>query len=267
MRAIFDRIAAERPGFLCILGDLTFEGWNPTLWQRFDMLAEPVRTAGIPVYPLFGNHEFLLDQPVFKNRAMPVLRREMEYQFFGRFSQLEEHSWYALRWRDVAIIMLNSNFINLTPEEVDRQDREYAAMLRQYESDTAVRSVIVACHHPPYSNGVYAHGDEAVRNHFLEPFNRSSKTVLFIAGHCHSYQRFEIAGKTYIVSGGAGPQQPLTAPAADALEQDKFIGPLDHRPHHFCRIGYEGTSLVLRVQMLSDDLTRWSPADSIILRK
>jgi hypothetical protein len=160
--------------------------------------------------------------------------------------------------------MLNSNFDHLTTDEVAEQDKQYAAMLQKYEADSSVRSVIVATHHPPYSNGILSPSDAGVRDHFLVPFEKAHKTVLFASGHCHSYQHFRIRGKDYVVTGGAGPQQQLRQPKANAPEQDLFTVP-GLRPHHVCIVERNGDRLSLTMEWLDPSSGNWSVGESFDL--
>lgn len=253
VKALFKKIADERPGFVMLLGDLTFDGGKENLWQSFDQLAQPLRETGIPVYPLLGNHEY------FGNF------REMQRQYFSRFQQIEAKDWYSFRWRDVGIIMLNSNFTELSADQRKQQTRWYLGALKHFEEDSSIASVIVACHHPPHTNSSVVGDDKEVQRAFEAPFDSSKKTVLFITGHCHSYERFIIGGKNIIVSGGGGPRQALH-PSTGTIKKDYFNGGAI-RPHHFCKISKRGNELLLEMNAVTEDCKHWFVADSVVLRR
>ncbi len=253
VKALFKKIADERPGFVMILGDLTFDGGKEQLWQNFDQLAQPVHQMGIPVYPLLGNHEY------FGNI------REMQRQYFTRFKQIDAQDWYSFRWRDVGIIMLNSNFSELKADEAKQQERWYRGAIKHFEEDSTITSVIVACHHPPHTNSAVVSDDQNVQRAFETPFAQSKKTVLFITGHCHSYERFFIGGKNIIVSGGGGPRQALLQPPSGSRNKDYFTAGAI-RPHHFCKISKRGNELLLEMNAISEDCKHWSIADTVVLR-
>jgi len=53
-----------------------------------------------------------------------------------------------------------------------------------------------------------------VRQNFLPAFINSKKCVLFLSGHSHNFERFNMQGKTFmVIGGGGGLHQPLYANA------------------------------------------------------
>jgi hypothetical protein len=264
--AICDKIASLHPGFLLVLGDLTFDGASEKLWRTFDAYAKRIRDSTIRIYPMLGNHEY------FSNK------RKMYYQYALRFPHINDQLWYVIKWHDVAIIALNSNFSKLSKKERRLQDEWYGKALHLLDSDKSVASIIVACHHPPYTNSTLVSDDQTVQEHFALPFKQSPKSVLFITGHCHSYEHFVIDRKNFIVSGGGGPRQELEEPT-DTLKQDhfnlvkedsltvhkkhrlKFI-----RPHHFCKVSRINGKLMLEMEQVSEDLKTWTVGETVTLR-
>ncbi|HET9135447.1 MAG TPA: metallophosphoesterase [Candidatus Kapabacteria bacterium] len=264
--AICGKIALLHPGFLFVLGDLTFDGASEKLWRTFDAYAKPIRDSNIRTYPLLGNHEY------FTNK------RKMFYQYSSRFSHINEQLWYLIKWHDVAIIALNSNFSKLTKKERRLQDEWYGQVLRLLDRDKSVASIIVACHHPPYTNSTVVSDDQTVQEHFVLPFKQSPKSVLFITGHCHSYEHFVIDGKNFIVSGGGGPRQELEE-SGDSLKQDHYNPSKEDsltlykkhsmnciRPHHFCKVSRVNGKLILDMEQVSEDLKTWTIGETVTLR-
>src|ERR1043165_3547567 len=153
--AICDKIASLHPGFLLALGDLTFDGASEKLWRTFDAYVKPLRDSSIRIYPLFGNHEYFTD------------KRKMFYEYSSRFPHINDQLWYLIKWHDVAIITLNSNFSHLSKKERRLQDEWYKQALRLLDSDKTISSIIVACHHPPYTNSTLFSDDKKDKDHFV----------------------------------------------------------------------------------------------------
>ncbi len=99
--------------------------------------------------------------------------------------------WGTHRWGDVDIVILDSNQI---------ESSDQLAFLRNALAESH-RPTIVVFHHPVYSCS--KHGPEpGIRDTWETEFD--SEVVLVLNGHEHNYQRFEEAGRTYVVTGGGG---------------------------------------------------------------
>ncbi len=223
VRTIFRQIAKENPSFLFLLGDLVFAGDQENYWKKFDHLISPVRQKQIPTYSIFGNHEYF-----------GIPGNLFEY-FFSRFPHLEGNTFFELGFGNVRILALNSNYNGLTTAEEQEQILWYRDRLDALEKDSSVASVIVAVHHPPYSNSNVAGDDADVQLDFVNPFVLAKKTKLFVCGHSHSYEHFKIDGKDFINSGGAGPRHTLkpSIPTKQDLYQSKDG---EARPHHYLKV-------------------------------
>ena len=249
---VLNRIAEENPAFLVILGDLVFQGDDKQHWERFDEVAGAVRQKNIPVFPLFGNHEYF----GFHKKAFE--------HFFGRFPHLNRQLWYVVRFNSVAIVLLNSNFKNLSQDLINKQNEWYRARLSEYQNDDAIKTVIVCCHHAPFTNSTVVPDDAKVQEYFVAPFKRTPKAKLFMTGHCHSYERFVKHGKQYIVSGGGGgPRQKLLV-SGKQRHKDQYNGGAI-REFHFCKIVLEPGQLRVQMVKLDEGLASWSVGDEFVV--
>lgn len=220
-RLIVSRIAEEAPDFLVILGDLVFCGSSPAQWAEFDDLSAPLREAGIPVFPVLGNHEYWISP----RRALPA--------FFARFPHLEGRNWYAAAYGDVALVFLDSNRRWLAPALWAEQLAWFAAELDRLDANPAVRAVLVMLHHPPFTNSTVTSDERHVQGFFVPPFLDAAKTRAMFSGHVHSYERFDRGGKTFVVTGGGGgPRVRLSRGGRRRHADDLFEGPAV-RPFHF----------------------------------
>ena len=214
-------IAESRADLLAITGDLVFDGGSEARWAEFDELAQPLRTAKLPVIAAFGNHEY------WEGRALG------EEHFFRRIVHARHRHWYAIALGAVRIVVLDSNVRELFPREWNEQVAWYRASLEAFDRDPAVRGVLVMMHHPAYTNSTVT-GDEAqVQAHFVPPFAHAKKTLAMLCGHVHNYERFVAYDKTFVVSGGGGgPRARLATGDARRHMGDLFAGP-PLRDFHF----------------------------------
>lgn len=238
VRDIFRQIAKENPAFLFLLGDLVFAGEIESYWKKFDHLISPVREKQIPAYSVLGNHEYF---------SYP---HNMFKYFFARFPHLEQNTFFELGFGNCRILALNSNFGSLPKKEQQDQVMWYRDRLDALEKDSSVASVIVACHHPPYSNSDAAGDDANVQLDFVNPFVTAKKTKLFVCGHSHAYEHFIIEGKHFINSGGAGPRQKIKPSVP--TKQDLYQGG-ETRPHHYLKVYPLPDGLRIEMMKLGDD--------------
>jgi hypothetical protein len=206
---VLGAIAAARPAFLAITGDLTFDGSSAQKWADFDAVAAPLHAARIPAFAAFGNHEY------WGGRAGERL-------FFARFPDLESKRWYTRAWGPLRFVVLDSNQGELRAEEWTTQKAWYERTLRDLDADAAVRGVLVLLHHPPYTNSTITGDEEHVQRDFVPAFAGAKKTLAMMSGHVHSYERFVRKGKTYVVSGGGGgPRAKLLTGSSRRHEDDQ----------------------------------------------
>jgi predicted phosphodiesterase len=242
-KLISDEIAKRDPAFVIHLGDLTTRGSSEKHWQEFDDSHRAFREKTLPFFPVLGNHEYYgNDETAIQN-------------YFGRFPHLEKKRWYSFAWKNIAFIMTDSNFSNLAPEQIKEQSQWYLEELEKFEKKAGIDYVIVCCHHPPFTNSRVISPSQEVKTHLADPFLRFQKTQLFFSGHCHSYERFQVDGKFFIVSGGGGgPRHKLTTDPTKRSYQDKFEGS-ELRFFHFCEIEWGERSFTFKVIRLEQDGT------------
>jgi predicted phosphohydrolase len=217
--SILREIGAERPDLVAFTGDLVFDGAADGHWREFDELARPIHD--LPVVVAFGNHEYWEG------------RQPAERQVFARFPLAMGRHWYTVAFGPVRLVVVDSNEDELRDDEKAAQRGFYDRALEDADADPTVRGVLVLMHHPPYTNSTVT-GDEAhVQRDFVPSFLRAKKTIGFLTGHVHSYERFARGGKMFVVSGGGGgPRAELAMGAARRHPDDLFDGP-SLRDFHF----------------------------------
>ncbi len=238
---ITDEIARREPAFVIHLGDLTTRGSSEKCWQEFDEMHKEFRTKKIPYFPILGNHELYGSH------------RKALHNYFERFPHLHQRRWYSFTWNEVAMVMIDSSFQTLTQEQVEQQTRWYSDELERFEEKAKIDFVIVCCHEPPFTNNRVVSSSEKAKLYFADPFLRFQKTCLFFSGHSHSYERFQMDGKFFIVSGGGGgPRHKVIIDPRKQRYQDLFSGP-ELRFFHFCEIESRNDTLVFKVLRLDSD--------------
>ena len=249
---IVDALAAARPAFLAITGDLVFDGSSDRKWADFDALMAPIRDAGIPVVAALGNHEYWAG-------------RAGEAKFFARFPHLDDQRWYSLSWGPLRLVVLDSNLGAMSDAEWGAQRRWYAGTLAAHDRDPTVRGVLVMMHHPPYTNSTITGDEVQVQRDFVPAFLAAGKTLAMMCGHVHSYERFTRQGKTFVVSGGGGgPRARLETGASRRHPDDLFPGPA-LRDFNFVLLTVEAGGLVGEVRGLKKGGRAFSSMDRFFL--
>ena len=208
-------IAAAGPDFVAMLGDLVFRGSAARDWEEFDLTAEPLREAGIPVFPILGNHDYWVS-------ARVALRH-----YFTRFPHLAGRRWYTLRYGPVALVCVDSNLRWLRRGAWEEQNAWFVSELGRLDDDPSVRGTLVLVHHPPYTNSTVTGDELHVQRFFVPAFERAGKTLAMLSGHVHSYERFHRRGRTYLVTGGGGGPRIKLAREGRRMRHadDLFAGP------------------------------------------
>jgi len=240
-KLIINEIAKREPAFVIHLGDLTTRGSSEKHWQQFDDMHKEFRKKEIPYFPIFGNHEFYGND------------KKAQQNYFERFPYLDQRRWYSFIWKNLGLILVDSNFSSLTKEQIEGQSQWYLNELEKFEKMTGVDYIIVCCHEPPFTNSLVVSPNEKVKVYFADPFLRFQKTRLFLSGHSHSYERFQMDGKFFIVSGGGGgPRHKVIIDPRKRRYQDLFSG-AELRFFHFCEIENRNDTLVFKVLRLESD--------------
>ncbi len=244
---IYSSVLADHPNAVFTLGDMASLGFYLSTWESYDGFLNRARKSGIPVFPTLGNHELMLFPSVGSK------------EFALRFPWYRK-TGYAVRLGPLAIAMLNSNFSDLSEQERTSQVMWLDSTLSRFESDTSVGMVIVACHHPPFTNSTIVSPSKEVRDSFVPLYLHYAKCRIFLSGHCHAFEHFRQDGKDFLVlGGGGGLQQPLLTGTSRRWE-DLFPGKTEKRMFHYlrCRIG--DRSLSITVRMVKDDFSGFEDA-------
>ncbi|RYY39274.1 MAG: metallophosphoesterase [Chitinophagaceae bacterium] len=249
-RMLFTDMARRRPQALFLLGDVVNLGYSNAQWRPMDRYLDSLRHQGIPVHAILGNHEVM-------GRSVAGQRK-----FQQRFPD-HVRTGYVQVVDSVAVILLNSNFKTLTPEEDTAQQRWYTETLGSLGADPAVLYIIVSCHHSPYTNSKIVGVSHAVQQRFVPAFLQTPKARLFLSGHSHNYEHFHIGGKDFmVIGGGGGLHQPLR-PGKDELSDVAT----DYKPmFHYLTVKRKKDHLVVTSHQLTGDFSLFEDGRTVAIR-
>lgn len=196
-KKIFEEISQRKPSSVFLLGDVVNLGYSNKQWKPMDKYIGTLRSEGVTVDAALGNHEVM-------GRAV-----KGERKFQQRFPDHVKTGYVTIK-DSVAVILLNSNFSSLTPEENAQQTTWYKNTLAQLDADPSIIFIISGCHHSPYTNSKIVSCSKDVQQNFVPAFLASKKSRLFLTGHCHDFEHYQKQGKDFfVIGGGGGLHQPL----------------------------------------------------------
>jgi Icc-related predicted phosphoesterase len=238
---LLPKLASRKPAFVVMLGDLVSFGSSNDAWSELEAHARDLRQNRIPVLAVLGNHEYLLDA------------KSGRRHFFDRFPEQDGAQWFERTYGPLGLVFLNSNTGSLSDAQRDTQLAWYTAALSRMEVDPAVHGILVFMHHPPYTNNSLVGDDDYAQRHFVPPLMSASHAMGVVTGHAHGYERFEIGGKTFVVSaGGGGPRFPVLTGDKRRHSEEKYSVP-GRRHFNFMELSFRHESLHALVVGLPKD--------------
>lgn len=190
-KLLFQDILRLHPHAFFLLGDLVNLGYSDKQWKPIDGYMDYLRKKGISLHAIMGNHE-VMGQP-----------KKGEAKFQQRFPD-HVRTGYIKIIDCVAVVLVNSNFKVLSDDEYSQQINWYEQTLAQLDSDPQIEFIITGCHHSPFTNSRIVKPSKDVQDTFVPIFLNSKKSQLFLSGHAHAFEHFQVKGKDFLVIGGGG---------------------------------------------------------------
>jgi Icc-related predicted phosphoesterase len=238
---IFEAISLQKPQALLLLGDVVSLGSKESNWKEMDQYLDHAKSQGIAIAALLGNHDLMYSST------------KGEAAFLKRFPDQVNTGFYKV-YDSIAFLMLNSNFKTLSQVQKEKQLSYYTQTLQQLDADPAIRSIVVTCHHAPYSNSKTVGSNQQVQKQFIPAYIASRKAKLFVSGHAHHFEHFIINGKNFLtIGGGGGLHQSLTKSAKRIASESKDYDP----EFHYLSLQRQGNKLILLSKYLDDSFQRF----------
>ena len=236
---IFAAIQKNKPQSLYMLGDIVGLGSSRRKWKKVDAFLDNCRKDGTSVCGLLGNHEVMVS-------------RKRGERFFQQRFPMNVSTGYIDVTDSVAVIMLNSNFTALSAADENKQQQWYSSTLAVLDTTAAVKAIIVCCHHAPFTNSNIVQCNTTVQQQFVPGYIASRKAQLFITGHAHAFEHFNVQGKDFLViGGGGGLHQPLGS--GEGRLNDLAI---DYKPmFHYLSVKRVDNNLVVLSHFLKTDFS------------
>lgn len=188
-RQLVERLRAEVPDFLLGTGDLVDDGLDRRQWQEFFELEGPLLADNV-FYPALGNHD-----RQGRARSAEAYRARFALPDDGP----DPERVYAFTYGPARFIVLDSNASSFAlTDQTAWLERELAAA----RQDPAIGPIFVVMHHPPFSISLHG-GQRDLRERWTPLFEKYGVAAVF-SGHDHCYERAEVGGVRYFVSGGGG---------------------------------------------------------------
>ena len=197
-----EEMASHHPEMVIHTGDLVYNVYqDPSppeafIQKFYQPMADLLHNA--PIYPVFGNHEgygdtYWRDRP-FYYTAFPALENGYNGEDFGGISGQRE--WYAFSRGDYQFIFLNSQQFYYA----ELREEQNAWLQERLRGSTSLTNIVVF-HIPPFTSGRHRDDGIPIRQAWV-PLFEYANVALVLTGHDHNYERLELNGITYIVSGG-----------------------------------------------------------------
>lgn len=201
-------IEKEKPYFVIHTGDIVNNGRRANEWLDFFSASRFMYNSTL--FPALGNHEYYGEH------------------YFKFFSLPNDELWYSFDSGPVHFVALDSNVRN------SLRMSQIRWLINDLRSNNNIYT-IVFFHHPLYSSG--NHGSTFYLRCFwgliLDYFN----VDIVFNGHDHSYERGNVNGINYIVTGGGG------APLYNIGES--WWTEYSEKCYHYCLISADSNKLTL----------------------
>jgi acid phosphatase type 7 len=255
-KMLVDRVASLHPDALELTGDIPYAGGHTADYDEFRTETKAWRDEKLRIYPALGNHEFVgIVSECLKN-------------WWTAFPELHGRRWYSVQFgKRIYMINLDSN-TDLLPDSAQmRWLHEQVEHLPK-----SVDFVFVATHHPSVADKQTLTevdhnprpNEIALRDYISSVAPESHARFIVVAGHIHNYERFEMNGVTYLVSGGGGARPYVV----ERGPEDKYQT-TDAVNFHYILFKLHGRDLQATMFRLADPSAQqpeWQARDSFVTK-
>lgn len=256
-QALVAKIAQEKPDAVQMSGDVPYRGTDRDDYDCFRAETKSWRDAHLRVYPALGNHELSGGE-----------QKGVE-EWWNAFPELKNMRWYSVALGDrIALIQLDST------SDLTKGSKQIVWLGAQLKAlAPSVDFVMISLHHPPVADiQTRLHVDHnprpneiALRDFLSQTAPSLHAAIVVIAGHIHNYERAQVDGVTYLVSGGGGAEPYEVERTKQDLYQD-----INFPNFHYVRFELEANQLKATMFRLQDPDAKklvWQEKDHFVIMK
>ncbi|MCX5794463.1 MAG: metallophosphoesterase [Elusimicrobia bacterium] len=214
-RRVVSQLMKFKPAVVFHTGDMVSRGSSAKDWRYFNEISSGLR-ASAEFFPVHGNHE----------DHAPL--------YYQNFNLEPDRIWYSLDRSGVHFVVLDS-------ESPLWEGSSQGKWLEDDLSLAAARFTVVLLHRPVYGTGQHAVHDTKILAPILAPLFKKYGVGAVFSGHDHIYERSEVGGIAYIVTGGGG--APLYTKRSGASPYSKVFIP----KHNFVTLSVKPEGLFCEV--------------------
>ncbi len=186
----------ENLAFILNLGDVVNYGIHKFQWDNFFNVAN-LYSNNSPMIAAIGNHEYY---NLLAKIDKDLTGTPNHFKEYFRWKESPPQGYFYLNMKKFGLIVINSNFDQLTEADQKAQWLWIENTLKQNEIPT-----IVAMHFPPFSSDSFNDSPPAkLLREKLVPLLEKYQVKLVLSGHTHLYERLIKNGINYIVTGPSG---------------------------------------------------------------
>lgn len=135
-------IARLQPISVFLLGDIVSFGTSKKQWRNVNKQLDKVRIKDIEINAIPGNHEYYQSK---KKGLKNFLESFPNANIYG----------YSVVVDSIAVVLINTSELNNAS-----QMEMYRGVMQEYDNDNAIKFIIVATHHSPYTNSSIVSSDK-----------------------------------------------------------------------------------------------------------
>jgi len=191
---LVDKIALERPQVLMLTGDMPFTGDKTADWEEYQKETAAWKAQGFPIFPTLGNHE------IYNDHAKGIAN------YLHNFPGIDGHRYYSALLGSVEVISLD---MNLPVGPHSDQARWFSTQLQHLPAQ--VEFLLILYHIPWIADeqsqlvaSLPTRDAKILRGLLTDNLPRIRAKVVVFNGHIHNYERYEVGGVEYVVTGGGG---------------------------------------------------------------
>ena len=191
-RTIINQALSLMPDLALHVGDLVSGGREEAQWDEFFWIEKEL-LAYVPLFPTLGNHEL------------------QSKHYFERFFLPGNERWYSFTYGPAFFICLQIDGFT----KLDDVSEQYQ-WLEQTLAKNTQPWLFVYFHKPTYSAEYEGQNETYIRSRLTPLFEQYGVRLVF-SGHNHNYQRSQVNGITYVITGGGG------GDLSDRIQQDEHL--------------------------------------------